>query len=206
MKFKGSVIMVALLFVCINGVEAGSHGGGIKGGLLISSPSGGDRDNLNVESINTLSFGLFHRYSFTSVISLQTELFYAHKGSKGNIYYRDGEINIYYVDLDTVLQYRIFGRKSSFGNVYLGPVFSFRMDANVKLDTISGAQSYNIKSDIKPYDFGYVVGVKFGLSKGSNEFSIDARYSSGLIAPDDTGNDIDLKNRTITIMFEMYFG
>ena len=86
--------------------------------------------------------------------------------------------------------------------MYLGPLISLKMGANVKRD---GFQSYDIDPYIKPYDFGYVIGGKIGLSKGTNEFAIDVRYSSGFIAPDDTGNEIDLNNRTINVMFEMYF-
>ena len=205
MNCKYCIMIITLIVFCMNSAEAGSpgaHGGGIKAGILFSSPSGGDREEFGVEAINTFTFGVFYRYSFSRTLSIQTEGYYTHKGSKGNYYLTDGEVNIYYFDFDSVLQWKILDRERPFAYLYLGPLFSIKMGANVKRE---GSQSHNIDSYIKPYDIGYVIGGKIGLSKGSNEFAIDVRYSAGLIAPDDTGNEIDLKNRTLNIMFEMYF-
>ncbi len=202
MNYKSCILIIAIIVFSMNAVEAGPNGGGIKAGILFSSPTGGDRDNFEVEAINSFSFCVFHRYTFSRALSVQTEVHYAHKGAKGNYFFIESEVDIYYFDFDSVLQWRILDKKSPFAYVYLGPLFSVKMDANVKRE---GSQSYDIDSYIKPYDFGYVIGGKIGLSKGTNEIAIDVRYASGLIAPDDSGNEIDLNNRTITVMFEMYF-
>ena len=205
MNCKCCIMIITLIVLCMDTAEAGSpgaHGGGLKAGILFSSPSGGDREEFEVEAINTFTFGVFHRYTISRALSIQTEGYYAHKGTKGHYYLTDGEVNIYYLDFDSVLQWRVLDREGPFAYLYLGPLFSMKMGASVKREE---SRSYNIDSYIKPYDFGYVIGGKIGLSKGVNEFAIDIRYASGLIAPDDTGNEIDLKNRTITVMFEMYF-
>ncbi len=205
MNYKCHILIIVITVFSMNAAEAGTpgaHGGGLKAGILFSSPSGGDREEFEVETINTLTVGVFHRYTFSRALSIQTEGYYAHKGSKGNYYLMDGEVNIYYFDFDSVLQWRILDRKSPFAYLYLGPLFSIKVGANVKRE---GSQSHNIDSYIKPYDFGYVIGGKIGLSKGTSEFAIDVRYTAGMIAPDDTGNDIDLMNRTLNVMFEMYF-
>jgi len=198
-------MIIILVVLSVNTAEAGSpgaHGGGLKAGILFSNPSGGDREEYEVEAINSITFGVFHRYTISKALSIQTEGYYAHKGSKGNYYLIDGEVNIYYFDFDSVLQWRVLDRERTFACLYIGPLLGIKLGANVKR---KGFQSNNIDSYIKPYDFGYVVGGKIGLSKGAHELAIDVRYSAGLIAPDDTGDDIDLKNRTLSIMFEMYF-
>ena len=199
------ILIVAMIMVSFVDAKAGIHGGGIKGGLLISNPTG-DREEYNVESINTLTYGAFHRYSFTSKYSWQTELIYARKGSKGSYYTSDGQINITYLDFASFFQYRLLNKSKLFGDLYIGPMVSLRLDANVERESYGETQSFGITSDIKPNDFGFVVGAKIGIPHGTNEYGIDVRYSSGFIAPDDTGGEIDLKNRTFTIMFEMYFG
>ncbi|MCX5753106.1 MAG: outer membrane beta-barrel protein [Candidatus Krumholzibacteria bacterium] len=199
------LIISAVLLSCVDS-NAGTHGGGMKGGLLISGPSGGDRDAYKVESLNTLSFGGFYRYTFSNIISLQTELLYAHKGAKGMYNSSEGQIDIWYLDFVPSLQCRILDKHRCFGCLYAGPMYCLRMDAGLKSEFGGSARFYDIKSSVKPNDYGYVIGAKLGLPSGSNEFGVDVRYSSGFIAPDGTDRDVDLKNRAITVMLEMYFG
>jgi len=206
MRLRYTWLIISVVLLSFVDSEAGTHGGGIKGGLLISSPSGGDKDKYKVESLNTLSFGGFYRYTFSDIISLQTEILYTHKGAKGMYYSSEGQIDIWYLDFVPSLQCRILDKHSCFGCLYIGPMYCLRMDANFESEFSGHAQSYNIKSSTKPNDYGYVIGAKLGLPKGSNEFGVDVRYSSGFIAPDDTNRNIDLKNRTITVMLEIYFG
>jgi hypothetical protein len=110
-----------------------THGGGIKAGLLISTPSGDDRDVYEVASINSFSAGVFHRYTFTK-FSIQTEWLYAHKGSKGKYHYSEGQVNIWYFDFTSSLQYKIVNPPSFFSWVYIGPMISARLNANVESD------------------------------------------------------------------------
>jgi hypothetical protein len=206
MRFGCHWLIVALiLFSCVDS-KAGTHGGGIKGGLLISSPFGGDRDLYELKSIRTASLGVFHRYTFSNKISLQTELLYAHKGARGTYNSNEVEINIWYLDLVPSLQYRILDRSTVAGCLYVGPMYSVRLDATVEPEILGNARSTDIRSDIKLSDIGFAIGAKFALPRGANEFGIDLRYSSGFIAPDNTDRNIDLKNRAIAVMLEMYFG
>lgn len=205
MKSFLCALIVFMIPVSFADAKAGTHGGGIKGGILISSPIG-DREEYNVESINGLTYGAFYRYSFNNQFSSQTELIYAQKGSIGTYYSSDGQINITYLDLTSLVQYRLLNKNRVFGDIYIGPMASLRLDANVERESLGETESYGITSDIKPNDFGIVLGVKLGLLRGTNEYGIDLRYSSGFTTPDDTGADIELKNRTFTVMFEMYFG
>jgi len=184
--------------------EDGIHGGGIKGGLLLSSPAG-ERDEYDVESIYNASYGIYYRYSLKSRYSVQAEVSYSPKGSKGSYYTRSGEINISYVDITVPVQYRAIERNKLFGDLYLGPVFGIYLSGEVEDED---GDTYGIGSDvIKPFDIGFCVGAKFGISHaaGNNETSIDLRYSMGFIAPDDTDQNIDLRNRTVSVMLEIYF-
>ncbi len=202
---KYFLAIIAVILFSVSHSSANTHGGGIKAGLLISSPSGSDRDLYAVESINSFTGGVFYRYTFTR-FSIQTEWLYAHKGSKGKYYYSEGQVNIWYFDFTSSLQYKIVDNSNLFSWVYIGPMLSKRINANVERELFGTKRTYDIDSDTKSFDYGFIVGAKFGLPYRSNEFGIDLRYSSGFIAPDDTGSDIDLNNRTITVMLEMYFG
>ncbi len=186
--------------------EAGTHGGGIKGGLLISDPWGKDRDTYHVESIYTASFGAFYRYTFLGFLSAQADVLYAHKGAKGTFFSNEARVNIWYLDFVPTLQCRVLREGTLFGSLYAGPEVSVRLDASLETGSGSLRQSSEISDSVRRSDYGYAIGGKLGLSTGSKEFAIDAKYSSEFIAPDDTFRDIDLKNRTITIMLEMYFG
>jgi len=199
------ILLFALIIITCSEARADRHGGGIKGGMLISTPSG-DVDKYNVESINTITFGAFYRYSFSNLLSSQTEFIYSCKGSKGTYYASDGQINIRYLELASLIQYRIFSNNSKFGDLYVGPMVSMCLIADVEREIFGKTKSYTITDELKQTDIGLVLGAKFGFSHGSNEYGIDIRYSSGFIAPDNTGAEIDLKNRTISFMFEMYFG
>ncbi|MFO7916323.1 MAG: porin family protein [Candidatus Krumholzibacteriales bacterium] len=203
---KNQVYILAALLVLSGsaGAEAEIHGGGIKGGLLVSSPAG-EREEYDVESVNTAGYGVYYRYSFENKYSLQAELIYSPKGSKGAYYTRSGEIRISYVDIIAPVHYRVLEKNSLFSDLYLGPVFGIYLSGEVERED---GKTYGIGSDIiKPFDLGFCIGAKFGISHaaGHNETSVDLRYSMGFIAPDDTGQDIDLRNRTVSVMLEIYF-
>jgi hypothetical protein len=206
MKLRYTWLIFAVVLLFFVDSKAGTHGGGINVGVLISDPSGGDKDIYKVESLNSLSFGAFYRYTFSNIISLQTEILYANKGAKGKYYSSESKVHVWYLDFVPSLQCRILDTHSCFGCLYIGPMCGLRVAANFESDISGRAQYYDITSSIKPSDYGYVIGAKLGLPRGSKEFGVDVRYSSGFVAPDDTGRNIDLKNRTVTVMLEMYFG
>jgi hypothetical protein len=202
MKYALLIVSVVLL-TCAN-AYAGTHGGGMKAGLLVSSPTGEDTDAYEIESLNTFTFGGFYRYTFTPQLALQIEALYSHKGATGTIYNIDGQVNFWYIDFAPLLQGRFLNTDGFLGDVYLGPTVSARLDASFESDAM-GDDYWDISSGTKSYDYGYAIGAKLGLARGGNEACIDVRYSAGLVAPDDTGREIDLKNRTYTIMLELYF-
>lgn len=205
MRRISGILTVALILISFAEAEAGIHGGGIKGGILISSPSG-ERDAYDVESISTFTYGAFYRYSFNRTLSFQTEFDYARKGSKGTYYSAPGQVNITYIDFASMIQYRLLQKNGIFSDLYAGPMISLNLDASVERESLDRIYSYGIYDETKHADLGIVLGAKFGFSHRSNEYGIDMRYSSGFIAPDDTGADIDLKNRTFSFMLEIYFG
>jgi len=196
-------IIPAVLLLCVDS-SAGTHGGGVKAGLLVSSPTGDDVDTYDVGSLNTFAFGAFYRYAFSSLLSLQVEALYSHKGATGTIYDIDSQVNLWYLDFAPLLQGRLLNRGGFLGDVYLGPTVSARLDASFETGSI-GDDYWDISSGTKSYDYGYAIGAKVGLARGGNEACIDVRYSAGMVAPNDTDREIDLKHRTYTVMLELYF-
>jgi len=203
---KNLLCVLAVLTLLAGSAHAGTgtHGGGIKGGLLISSPTG-ERDKYDIESINTACYGIYYRYSFKRRFSVQTEILYSTRGSKGSYYTRSGEIRMKYIDITVPVQYRVLEGNSIFSDLYLGPAFGIYLSGDIRDER---GREYGIGQDtIKPFDLGFCIGARFGISHsaGNNETAIDLRYSMGFIPPDDTSAEIDLRNRTVSVMLEIYF-
>jgi hypothetical protein len=205
-KFACLLLTISAAMIFATNAAAGAHGGGIKAGLMMSDPSGSDRDTYKIASLNTLSFGAFYRYTFSGRVSMQTDFLYAHKGARATYGRLEGKINIWYFEIAPALQYRVLDTRKVFGALYAGPLYGFRLEAKVESDVIGSTHSYGVNSSVKMNDFGYFVGAKLGLPRGSDEMAIDVRYSAGLVSPNDTPMDIDLKNRAVSVMLELYFG
>jgi Outer membrane protein beta-barrel domain len=201
---KCALLIVSIALLSCGNAYAGTHGGGVKAGLLVSSPTGEDVDTYDVEPLNTFVFGAFYRYTFSQLLSLQVEALYAHKGATGTIYAIDGQANLWYLDFAPLLQCRVLDTSGFLSDLYAGPTVSMRMDASFESGAM-GDDYWDISSGTKSYDYGYAIGAKLGLARGGNEACIDVRYSAGLVAPNDTGREIDLKHRTYTVMLELYF-
>ncbi len=189
---------VLLILSAPHRITAGTHGGGIKAGLLISDPIA-KQDEYDFESINTISLGPFYRYSFAANTALQVELLYARKGAKDSI-------EIEYLDLISFMQYRLKRFDAQHLDLYAGPVFSMKLDSSDEEIVYASDTYYGTISGIKRNDFGYVIGAKFGIGRGKNEYSVDIRYMSSFMYFNDTSEEVNLKNRTFSIMFEIYFG
>jgi hypothetical protein len=206
MKYGYALLIVSAALFVAGSACAGTHGGGIKGGLLISDPAGADRATYGVESLNTVSFGAFYRYTFSGVFSAQTDFLYAHKGARGTYSLGEGKIHIWYFEIAPSLQCRILDAGGFFGSLFAGPLYDLRLQARFETDFGGVTRSYGINSGVKMNDFGFFFGAKLGLSRGSQELGVDVRYSAGFTAPNDTAMDVDLKNRTFSVMLELSFG
>ena len=191
-------VVVLLILLAPQCIIAGTHGGGIKAGILISDPIA-KQDEYDLATLKTFSFGPFYRYSFAANTALQVELLYARKGAKDSI-------EIEYLDLSSFMQYRLKRFDNQFIDLYAGPLFSMKLDSSDEEIVYASDTYYGTISNIKRNDFGYVIGAKFGFGRGKNEYSVDIRYASSFIYFNDDSEEIDLKNRTFSIMLEFYFG
>lgn len=198
MKRIYPLIFLFLLLIIPQFPKAATHGGGIKAGMIISNPIV-KQDEFDVESFTSFSLGPFYRCSLSRKTALQADLLYSRKGAKSSI-------EIEYLDLTPFIQYRLKKIDSQFIDLYIGPIFSIRLDSSDEEIIYSSTSYPGIISNLKRYDFGFVVGAKLGIGTLKNEYSIDIRYMSSFMYFNDNSEDVNLKNRTLSIMFEVYFG
>jgi hypothetical protein len=132
--------------------------------------------------------GGFVSYKLNHLLSLQQEVSFTTKGSKintiGDIYLS----NIFvYLELPFLVKATFLTEYRLKPNVYVGPAVSLLILAyndNYFLD------------DIRSFDLEGVVGVGFEVWK----ISLDLRLTKGLLNFDESADNIDLKNQTISMM------
>jgi hypothetical protein len=201
-----TVLIIAFILVGYSVSYAQFAGGGIKGGVNFANLSGEHAESANTEAILGYMFGGYVRFSIGDRLSIQPEMHLSLKGAEGDTLWVHGTVDLYYLDFPILLRYDALRMENITSSIFAGPVVSYNLDANAS--TEYGGQEYtmDIGSSVKGYDVGFVFGVEAGMPMGKNMFTLETRYSMGLIKLDATEQDADFKNRGIIILIGLHFG
>jgi hypothetical protein len=118
----------------------------------------------------------------SSVFSVQPELLFSQKGSKGQSFpvpsnmFLSGVERLTYAEVPVLVKLRT----SAGPFVELGPTFSYLLSANASMNSPFGAtatSSYDISSSFNAFEWGYAAGIGYQHKKG---LLAGMRYSGGL--------------------------
>jgi hypothetical protein len=186
---KWTKIIILLFFFLSSKLIAGEFSGlGLKLGYNSSIFTGNDIPGKGVSSQPGLILGGFVSYKFNNMFSIQQEVLFTTKGSKINI------IEDIYLSNTFVYLELPFLAKATFlteywlrPNIYVGPAFAV---------LITAFNDRYFLDDIRSFDLGVDIGVSFEVWR----VSLDFRLTKGLLNFDESADNIDLKNQTISIM------
>lgn len=186
---KRRIIVTLLFFFLSSELIAGQFSGlGLKLGYNSSIFTGKDIPGKGVRSQAGLVLGGFVLYKFNDLFSFQQEVLFTTKGSKINtisdIYLSNTFVYLELPFLAKAIFFREYWLKP---NIYIGPA--------VDLLILAFNDRYFL-DDIRSFDLGIVLGAGFEVWK----VSFDLRLTKGLLNFDQSADNIDLKNQTISIM------
>lgn len=156
---------------------------GVKTGIGFSNFYDGGTDFNNRTGYAIGGFARFEA-SF-SPFSMQPEILYIQKGAESN----GSDIKLDYIELPILFKADLFNdvlplRPDAFVGLYSG--LNLNRDSSFLGDT----------DDVEVIDFGGLFGASFDFEAGSSVFTIDARYSFGMIPAFDSGSS---KNRIFVL-------
>ena len=216
---KRIVIITIMLTLCASMVAAqGITGKGIKVGLNLANVYGDDADMEGADKKMRIGFavGGFLTYSINEMFAVQPELLYSMQGvkyepSEGDI---DGELIMKYdyiqIPILAKVNFPMEGKVKP--NIFLGPALGINLSAKYEYTDDLGdameAMGMDKEGDIenvKSTAFGLVFGAGIDYGIGNGKLTFDARYNLGLTTVDDSDDDLDIKDSTISIMLGYSF-
>lgn len=159
-------------------------------GISIAKFSGDDVGD--VDNHASFAVGGFVEIEFSPNLALEPQLLYIRKGVGDPD--SDAELRLDYLELPVLLksEFPLAGRTPVTPGVFVGPYVAYR----VACQEYDGDNTTDCAADtFKKFDAGAVAGA--GVEIGP--VSLQVRYDWGLTHLDDTGLDLDGKNRAVVI-------
>ncbi len=139
--------------------------------------------------------GVFADLAFPVLpISIQPEILYSQYGT--NIEDSDLKMNINYLQIPVLVKFG-FPTPVVKPNVYFGPYYGRKLNANVKNSPLSSVFNDMINAS----DFGVVVGAGVNITK----LRLDLRYTAGLTEVYDSNLNVDAKNGAFALTVGVAF-
>ncbi|MCP4570376.1 MAG: PorT family protein [FCB group bacterium] len=189
------ILMTVLLFTILHLPAEARPDKGIKAGVNLSSMAGDV--GIGAESsprMGTL-FGGFLTYHVNDNLAIQPELLVSMKGIRrevavpafgGRVDFTE-TAKLTYLEIPILLKFPVPTRKAIWPSVFVGPAVGFGlMGKNEGSYTVTGTtviESSSFKGDLgnlRKLDFSLVIGGELGFMVGSQRFTLDIRYVSGL--------------------------
>lgn len=166
---------------------------GVKLGFNSSKFIGKDIPGKGVSSIPGFALGGFVSYEINKKFSIQQELLVTAKGSKintiGDMYLTNAFI---YFEMPLLVKMTFQTERKIIPFLFCGSSLGVKCLA---------VNEVGLLDDIRNIDWGLILGAGVEFWK----ITMDVRYNRGLLNFDQSADDIDLKNLTISIMFGFCF-
>lgn len=138
--------------------------------------------------------GVFVGRNINDNFSMQVEGLFSQKGTKDRSVGSGTKVRLTYFDLPVLFRFGSTTTNETHFHVFTGPVPSFKLKAEASTESPDFTQ--DIDDEVESFDFGWTLGAGFER----NRFSLDARYTHGLMNIDKAVTADKLKNRTFTVL------
>jgi hypothetical protein len=129
--------------------------------------------------------GISLNVGLCSFFSLQPEVLYVQKGTKGSETIEGEEVTgkyeFDYVEVPLLLNFSFAKEGSSFvPSIFAGPYAGFNTRAKIKVTEAGESYSEDFKDEVKDTEFGLTFGIGLGKKIGHGKIVLDVRYDLGL--------------------------
>ncbi len=208
-----SVVALALLLVSLlaspgfSGIKLGVKGGFSLADLTFKPELTDSPLTSKAGAVGGISLNV----GIASFFSLQPEVLYVQKGTKGSDTVEGVEITgkyeLDYVEVPLLLNFSFAKEGSSFvPSIFAGPYAGFNARAKIKVTEAGESYSEDFKDEVKDTDFGLTFGIGLGKKIGSGKITIDVRYDLGLTnIAEGMSEGESVKNKSWLFMLGYYF-
>lgn len=159
----------------------------------------------NLHERTGLLIGLSMTLQFDEMFSLEPQILFSMKGTRGSRDTLDYTETMNYVEIPVLLKFNIPVPNTSLvkPNIYAGPAFAF----NVAATEEAASANYVVSSDVRvrTFDFGLVFGGGINFKLGEIPVDLSIRYTLGLTNWDNSGNNLNIKNGVTSIVAGVAF-
>ncbi len=211
---KGSsIVALALLLVGLlaspgfSGIKLGVKGGFSLADLTFKPELTDSPLTSKAGAVGGISLNI----NIASFFSLQPEVLYVQKGTKGSDTVEGVEITgkyeLDYVEVPLLLNFSFAKEGSSFvPSIFAGPYAGFNARAKIKVTEAGESYSEDFKDSVKDTDFGLTFGIGLGKKIGHGKIVLDVRYDLGLTnIGEEMQEGESVKNKTWLFMLGYYF-
>lgn len=201
---KNTFLFAALALGIAGTAQAQSVSFGVKAGASLTNSTGDGASN--AKNIVGFHGGLVANLPINDAFSIQPEVLYSMKGSKGENsllgYTTKVTSRLHYIDVP------VLARVNAGGLFFeLGPQVGFLVAAKQKRENSGGALAgtYNtdIKDGVQTVDFGYAAGLGYQVSNGPG---IGLRYNGGFIDTKNPSSSSAVRNSAFQLYLTYMFG
>ena len=194
MKTRTIISILVLSFIIPFALNAEAYlSKGINFGFNGSSFTGKDIPGKGIGYIPGLTFGFFVNYETSSRFSLQSELLFTTKGSRINTVGDAYLNNVFtYIEIPVLAKWTFATEKKWRPYFLVGPYL------DIKLLVFN---EVGFPEDFRTIDLGLILGAGIRF----NKITFGLRYSHGFLNFDQSEENIDLKNQTISVVIGFSF-
>lgn len=213
---KPILLIVISIFCFVIDTNAQVPQFGVKIGLNLSSVYGNDPDEAFPDRELKPGFvaGAYMTYAFLPLLSVQPEVLFSMKGTKGSYPWQTSPPSMAYTETFNYIEVPVLlkvdlplGPAVPFKtSVYVGPDFAFNIASSEKI-TAPGMPSpliMDTKSSVKNFDFNIAIGVGAARDLGPTTLGMELRYTLGTGAlckdPDRTPYDASVRNGVFAVI------
>jgi len=166
---------------------ADSWSAGILGGITFSGMS--TKDDVDLKNIWGAQAGVFADHPITRDIGGRIEVLVSQRGAKNEV--RGNTMRLAYLDVPLLLRFGNTATNDIHFHAFTGLTPGFLL----KTDNNAGGIATDFGPDAKRFDLGWVI----GAAAEQHAWSLDARYTFGLVSINSVPNGTDYKNRSLSV-------
>lgn len=194
---RGIGILLALVFLATP-VAAQEHRLGFVGGVTVATWGGDDADDF--DSTQGFDLGAYLSWAVGETWAIRPGVYYVQKGNELSNADGDFELDLAYVEIPVLLEYRIPMPGALNVHLLAGPALAFKVGCDLELSGRGIRECDDVGLDVKGVDLGSTIGL--GLQLGAGEgfhLVVETNYTYGFVSVDDTGGDADVTNRALQV-------
>lgn len=207
-----SVFFFSLVFglTGYSSAHAQDYSAGLKIGVSTTTFSGNSLNELKWRS--AFAGGFVFGAAFGDMFKIQPEAIYTVKGASIENVVIDDEptrldavFSIAYIDIPVLLHFYPVEYNSIYPKIFIGPMLSYQLDAQVKTIEPGGASQTESDDTVDGSDYGIVIGGGVDFDFRGERITFDARYLFGQSNIRSSRPDAPLNNRGVVVMMGVSF-